>query len=117
MSLARTLLVAVVASALMAYAFDCSAMVRHEQAVECCQSMGCSSQGHAAEDCCKTMPAMHAPFVQPSSTSSIAWPAGQPAVLAVIPQVIRPDSSRVRVSANEQLPPGNYASDLTPLRI
>jgi hypothetical protein len=109
--------VAVVASALMAYAFDCSAMMTHEQAVECCRSMACSSQGHASEDCCKTMPAMHAPFVQPSSTSSIASPASQPAVLAVIPHVIRPDSSRVGVSANEQPPPGNNASDLTPLRI
>ena len=108
---------AVVASALMAYAFDCSAMVTHEQAVECCRSMGCSSQGHASEDCCKAMPAMHAPFVQPSSTSNVASPAVQPAVLAVVPHDIRPDSSRVRVSANKQAPPGNYASDLTPLRI
>jgi hypothetical protein len=109
--------VAVVASALMAYAFDCSAMMTHEQAVECCRSMGCSSQGHASEDCCKAMSVMHAPFVQPSSTSSIASPAVQPAILALVPHVIRPDSSRVRVSANEQPPPGNSASDLTPLRI
>ena len=114
---ARQIVIVVLAVALAAYAFDCSAMVTHEQAVECCQSMGCSSQGHASEDCCKTMPAMHAPFVQPSSTSNVAPPAVQPAVLAVLPHVIRPDSSRVGVSANEQPPPGNNASDLTPLRI
>jgi hypothetical protein len=109
--------VAVVASALMAYAFDCSAMMTPQHADECCQSMGCSSQGHASEDCCKAMSVMHAPFVQPSSSSSIASPAVQPAVLAVVPHVIRPDSSTVRVSANKQAPPGNSASDLTPLRI
>jgi hypothetical protein len=114
---ARQIVIAVLAVALAAYAFDCSAMMTHEQAVECCRSMTCSSQGHASEDCCKTMPAMHAPFVQPSSTSSIAPLAVQPAVLAVVPHDIRPDSSRVRVSGNEQPPPGNNASDLTPLRI
>jgi hypothetical protein len=114
---ARQIVIAVLAVALAAYAFDCSAMMTPQHAVECCRSMACSPQGHASEDCCKAMPAMHAPFVQPSSSSSVAPPAVQPAVLAVIPHVIRPDSSRVRISANEQAPPGNNASDLTPLRI
>jgi hypothetical protein len=109
--------VAVVTSTLMAYASDCSAMMTHEQAVECCRSMACSSQGHASEDCCKTMSVTHAPFVQPSSSSSIAPPAVQPAVLAVVPHVIRPDLSRVRFSVYKQVPPGYNASDLTPLRI
>src|SRR4029077_20481962 len=117
MPFSRHLLMAVLAVPLAAYAFDCSAMATHEQAVECCRSMACSSQGHASEDCCKTMPAMHAPFVQPSSASSIASPAVQLAVLAVIPRIIRLDSSRVLVSPNDHAPPGNSASDLTPLRI
>ena len=104
--------------ALVAYALDCSAMVTPQHAVECCQSMGCSSQGHTSEDCCKTMPAMHAPFVQPSSSaSSIASPAVRPAVLPVAPHVIRPYSSAVLASSNEQASPGNSPSDLTPLRI
>src|SRR5579862_4822806 len=117
MRFSRHLLMAVLAVALVAYAFDCSAMATHEQAVECCQSMACSSQGHASEDCCKTMPAMHAPFVQPSSASSIASPAVQPSVLGIIPGIIRLNSSSVRVSPNDHAPPSNSASDLTPLRI
>jgi hypothetical protein len=118
MSLARALLVAVVAFALIVYAFDCSPMMTPQQSVECCQSMVCSSQGHASEDCCKTMPAMHAPFVRPSTTSGIASLASvQPALLAVVQHVIRLDSFRVLVSPNEQAPPGNSPSDLTPLRI
>src|ERR1700720_3422880 len=113
----RQIVIAVLAVVLAAYAFDCLAMMTPQHADQCCQSMGCSSQGHASEDCCKAMSVMHAPFVQPSSSSSVAPPAAQPAVLAVIPHDIRPDSSRVRVSANKQAPPGNNASDLTPLRI
>jgi hypothetical protein len=63
------------------------------------------------------MPAMHAPFVQPPSSSSITSPAAQPAVLSVVPHVIRPDSSRLPVSANEQGPPARQSLNLTPLRI
>ena len=67
MRFAKQIVMTVLGIALVAYALDCSAMVTPQHAVECCQSMGCSSQGHTSEDCCKTMPAMHAPFVQPSS--------------------------------------------------
>src|SRR5215472_11098334 len=96
---ARLNAVAVLGVALAAYALDCSGMTTPEQAMQCCNSMPCSSQSDHAQDCCKTMPAMHAPFVQPSSTSSIAPPAVQLAVLAVVPQLIPTASSKVRVSA------------------
>src|SRR6201997_5035552 len=114
---ARQIAVAVLGIALAAYAFDCSGMTTPAQAMQCCNSMPCSSQSDHGQDCCRTMPAMHAPFVQPSSTSTIVLPTAQPAVLAVIPRVIRLDSSRVPVFANEQAPPGIKTSDLTPLRI
>jgi len=117
MRFARQIVMAVLGVALAAYAFDCSGMTTPEQAMQCCNSMPCSSQSDHGQDCCKTMPAMHAPFVQPSSTSSIASPAVQLSVLAVIPRIIRLDSSRVRISPNDHAPPGNSASDLTPLRI
>ena len=113
----RQIVIVALAVVLMAYAFDCSAMMTPQHALECCQSMGCSSQGQASENCCKTMPAMHAPFVQPSSTASITSHAAQPAVLAVTPYFVRLDSSRARISAIKQAPPGNNVSDLTPLRI
>jgi hypothetical protein len=53
--------------ALAAYALDCGAMTSPEQAMQCCGSMPCAPQGHIGQDCCKSMPSMHAPFVQLSS--------------------------------------------------
>lgn len=108
---------AVLGVALAAYAFDCSGMTTPEQAMQCCNSMPCSSQSDHGQDCCRTMPAMHAPFVQPSSIATIVLPTAQPTVLAVIPRVIRLNSSRVPIFGNEQAPPGIKTSDLTPLRI
>jgi hypothetical protein len=118
MRFATQLVMAVLGVALAAYALDCSGMTTPEQAMQCCDSMACSSQSNHGQDCCKTMPAMHAPFVQPSSTSSAAsLTSVQVTALAVAPQNIRLDSSRVRVAPNDHAPPGNSASDLTPLRI
>ena len=79
---ARSVLVAVLGLALAAYAFDCGGTTTPEQAMQCCNSMPCSSHGHHGQDCCKTMPAMHAPFVQPSSAHRGAY---SPLVLAVLP--------------------------------
>src|SRR5579863_5097793 len=77
----RLVLIAVFGVALAAYAIDCGA-ITPEQATECCNSMPCSSQGHHGEDCCKTMPAMHAPFVQPSFVHGVPNSAVVVAVLA-----------------------------------
>src|SRR6516162_6726749 len=67
MRFGQSILAAVVALSFVAYAFDCDAMTTPEQAMQCCNSMPCSSQGHHGQDCCKTMPSMHSPFVQVSS--------------------------------------------------
>ncbi len=64
--LARPIFLTLLTVVLTAYAFDCGAAMTPEQAMQCCDSMPCSS-GHHDQDCCKTMAAMHAPFVQPSS--------------------------------------------------
>src|SRR5438034_6484185 len=72
MRLAKPIFLAILAVALAAYAFDCSAATTPEQAMQCCKSMSCSSHGHRAQDCCKTMPSMHAPFVQPSSGHGVS---------------------------------------------
>src|SRR2546429_9139523 len=67
MRLARPFLLAILAVALGAYAFDCEAATTPEQAMQCCNSMHCSSHGHHGQDCCKDMPTTHGPFVRLSS--------------------------------------------------
>lgn len=67
MRLARAILMVVLVVALAAYALDCSAMTTPEQAMQCCASMPCSPHGHDGQDCCKSMPSLHAPFVQSTS--------------------------------------------------
>src|SRR5258706_2388038 len=72
----------VLAIALAAYAFDCSAATTAEQSMQCCKSMHCSSHGHHGQDCCKDMPTTHGPFVQLSSGHGLS---SAPVVLAVAP--------------------------------
>ena len=81
MRFGQSILAAVVALRFVAYAFDCAGMTTPEQAMQCCSSMPCSSQGHHGQDCCKTMPSMHAPFVQPSTGQSAAFSFQVQAVL------------------------------------
>src|SRR5437870_12513128 len=82
MGLLRPILPALLAVALSAYGFDCSAMTTPEQAMQCCNSMHCSSPAHHGQDCCKRMPSVRSPFVQPSSVHGMSF---SPAVLAVMP--------------------------------
>jgi len=83
MRFTKPMLLAVVAIALAVYAFDCLAMSTPEQAMQCCNSMPCSSHGHQhSQECCKTMPSMHAPFVQPASAHG---PSFTPVFVAVLP--------------------------------
>jgi hypothetical protein len=46
MRFAKPILLAALAVALAAYAFDCGALGTPEQAMQCCNSMPCSSHGH-----------------------------------------------------------------------
>ncbi|MGH9773885.1 MAG: hypothetical protein ACRD50_02940 [Candidatus Acidiferrales bacterium] len=111
----RFLLVALVA-ALAAYAVDCMAMTTPETAMECCQSMPCSSHGHS-QDCCKTMPAMHAPFVQSASLQGVSF---SPIVLAVLPTfkaLQGADSSLPMIAAHCHAPPVSDSPAKLPLRI
>jgi len=83
MRFTKPMLLAVVAIALAVYAFDCLAMSTPEQAMQCCDSMPCSSHGHQhSQECCKTMPSMHAPFVQPASAHG---PSFTPVFVSVLP--------------------------------
>src|SRR5260370_16928816 len=79
MGLAKPVLRTLLAAALAAYAFDCSAAATPEQAMQCCNAMHCSSHGHHGQDCCKTMPSTHGPFVQVASVHGItAFPVAFP---------------------------------------
>jgi hypothetical protein len=82
MRFAKPILVAVLSFAFAAYGFDCSPMMSPDKAMECCDSMNCSHGMHG-EDCCQTAPSTHAPFVQPASIHSIAFPLLALAVLPV----------------------------------
>ena len=117
MRLARPIFVAVLTVALAAYAFDCGAAATPEQAMQCCHSMQCSTHGHQAQDCCKTMTEMHAPFVQPSSVHGVSY---SPLVYAVLPETSQsPDlgSSNRVIAALCHAPPIRYAPAPLPLRI
>jgi len=117
MRLPRPFFLVAVAIALAAYAFDCGAAITPEQAMQCCDSMPCSSHGHHAQDCCKAMPTVHAPFVQPPSVQGVSY---SPFVLAVLPATAKsltldfPD--RV-IAAHCHAPPIRYTPAPLPLRI
>jgi hypothetical protein len=84
MRLARPIFLTVLAVAIAAYAFDCGAAATPEQAMQCCNSMPCSSHDHDGQDCCKTMSTVRVPFVQPSSLHGVSY---SPLVFAMLPAV------------------------------
>jgi len=116
MRLAKPIFLGILAVALAAYAFDCGAATP-EQAMQCCNSMPCSSHGHHAQECCKTVPSMHAPFVQSSSVHGVS---ASPVVFAVLPAAGKShvvDSSNRVIAAHCHAPPIRYAPTPLPLRI
>jgi hypothetical protein len=103
--------------ALAAYSFDCGAAMTPEQAMKCCDSMPCSSQGQHGQDCCSTMPSAHASFVQPTTVAHVSF---VPVVFAVLQASVdfhdRDSSGRVIADfAND--PPLSLLSASAPLRI
>src|SRR3979411_446480 len=83
MHFAKPILLAVMAIAFATSAFDCLAMSTPDAAMQCCDTMHCSSHGHQhSQECCKTMPSMHAPFVQPASAHALSF---SPVFVAVLP--------------------------------
>jgi hypothetical protein len=117
MHFSKAILVAMVTMAVAVYAFDCSAMTTPDEAMQCCNSMPCSPHGHQGQDCCKTMPSMHAPFVKSSSVHSVEPLGLQLAVLTSGQDFVNSFSFVGRVAAHSHAPPDNRAFDLTPLRI
>jgi hypothetical protein len=116
MRFAKPIFLTLLTITLAAYAIDCGATTP-EQAMECCNSMACSSQGHHGQDCCKTMPAMHAPFVQPSFTHGVQTSPVAVAVLAKFDESCGVDSPARTLAENSHAPPIIYTPSPSPLRI
>src|SRR5881227_4324768 len=117
MGLLRPILPALLAVALSAYGFDCSAMTTPEQAMRCCNSMHCSSHAHHGQDCCKRMPNVRSPFVGASSAHGMSF---APPLLAVMPargEVPVLDFSPRIIPAHRHAPPIFSFSASVPLRI
>lgn len=116
MRFVKPVLLIVLTVVLAAYALDCGATTP-EQAMACCNSMPCSSQGHHGQDCCETMPAMHAPFVQPSSAAGISYSPAVAAVLTTLDESRDVDSCAFFVVEHSHAPPLACSQALLPLRI
>jgi hypothetical protein len=117
MGFARQVLLAVVTLAVAAYASDCGGMTTPEQAMQCCNSMRCSSHGHHGQECCKTMPAIHAALGQPSSAQRISF---SPVALGLVRTFnvsngIEP-SARM-IAEHSHAPPISSSPAALPLRI
>jgi hypothetical protein len=117
MHLAKLILVLGIVVALGVYAFDCGAMTTPEQAMQCCKSMPCAPQGHHRQDCCKTMPSMHAPFVQPWSVHSVSFAGIVFAVLPASGESLGVISSARLVAAQSHAPPIWFSPAPLPLQI
>jgi hypothetical protein len=118
MRFAKPILVAVMGIALAVYAFDCYAMATPEAAMQCCDSMPCSSHGaERSQDCCKTMASSHATFVQPHAVQGAPF---APVLVAVLPAVHEDqgvDSWASIVTAHCHAPPLPDIAASLPLRI
>ena len=113
MRLTKTFLLAVLALSLASYAVDCSALQTPRAAMHCCASMPCS-HGHGQQDCCKNMPSMHAPFVQPASLHHVQLSPAAAAALPVVTKTL--DGSKLFATVYSHAPPILPAS-LSPLRL
>src|SRR5271169_3349784 len=117
MGVARPIFLAVLTISLGAYALDCGGTATPEQAMQCCKSMQCSSHGHHGQDCCKTMPAIHATFGQPSSVQGVSF---SPVALGVLPGFNEShcmDPCARRIAARSHAPPILCSPAPAPLRI
>jgi hypothetical protein len=85
--------------------------------MQCCNSMPCSPHGHDGQDCCKAMPAMHAPFVQPSFVNGVQHPLVIVAALAASDESHDLDSSARTLVEYSHAPPIVYSVPSLPLRV
>ena len=117
MGFARRVLLALLTVSVAAYASDCGGMTTPEQAMQCCKSMRCSSHGHHSQECCKTMPAIHAALGQPSSVQGISFSPVTFAVVQSFNEAQRTESSARMIAGYSHAPPASGSPAILPLRI
>jgi hypothetical protein len=118
MGFARQILLAVLALSVAAYASDCGGMTTPEQAMQCCNSMQCSSHHHhRGQECCKTMTAMHAALGHPSSVQGVSF---SPIALGLVRAFNESQSiehSTSTIAEHSHSPPISSSPPALPLRI
>jgi len=117
MHLVKPIFLVALVVALAAYSFDCGAAMTPEQAMKCCDSMPCSSQGQHGPDCCSTMPSIHASFVQPTSAARVSFVTIVFAVLQASIESYDVNSSDHVIAAHSHSPPISSSPGSAPLRI
>jgi hypothetical protein len=116
MGFGRAILVLLVVTALAAYVVDCSGMTTPAEAMNCCQSMPCSSSSHS-QQCCETMPQMHAPFVQPPSAHGLSFVPYVFTLISISQESPNSDSAGCRIARSLLAPPGSSPPTAIPIRI
>ena len=117
MGFARQVLLAVLTVAVGAYASDCGGMTTPEQAMQCCNSMRCSSHGHHGQECCKTMPSMHVAIGQPTTVHSISSPPLVYGAVQLRAECQRIEFSGELITDHSHDPPTCCSPPVLPLRI
>jgi hypothetical protein len=118
MRLVKLILLVAVALAVAVYAIDCGAMTTPDEAMQCCNSMPCSSHSQEhSQECCTTMSSTHAPFVRPASAHDLSFSAVLVAVLPVYSASQDLDSAAGVLASHSHAPPIAQAAILSPLRV
>jgi len=119
MGLVRLSLMVTIVAALAAYAIDCSGMSGSDEAMQCCETMPCASQGPGhSQDCCKSMPSGQAPFMQAQRalefSPSLTFVGVPPGAIGVETTTAL---GRVVLDSGEHGPPLFEPENRAPLRI
>jgi hypothetical protein len=117
MGFARQVLLALLTIAVAAYASDCGGMTTPERAMQCCNSIRCSTHGHHGQECCKTMPATHAAFGQPSSVQGISFSAVALGLIRAFNESHGMEPSARMIAEHSHAPPSSSSPATLPLRI
>jgi hypothetical protein len=115
---ARAIFMVVLVAGLGVYALDCFAASTPDEAMQCCGSMPCPhDSGDGSQDCCQTMPSLHAPFVRPHTVDNGSH---APVVLAYVPALNASQGldffASIQLAAHSHAPPPPTAASM-PLRI
>jgi hypothetical protein len=117
MGFARRVLLAVLTVAVGAYSSDCGGMTTPEQAMQCCNSMRCSSHHHHGQECCKTMPSIQAALGQLSSTQGISFSLVALGLMWAFNESNGIEPSARMIAEHSHAPPISSSSAALPLRI